>query len=77
MEEFSCFVLMALKEWSTAELSLKFLIKKGVSNDYVKYSDQFINLKKFLAGCRDNEEFCTLLAHQKWMKYFENSENVD
>jgi hypothetical protein len=50
--------------------------KKGVSNDDVKYSDQFINLKKFLAGCKDNEEFCILLAHQKWMKYFENSKNV-
>jgi hypothetical protein len=51
--------------------------KKGVSNNNVKYSDQFTNLKKFLAGCKDNEEFCTLLAHQKWMKHFENSKNVD
>jgi len=80
MEEFSCFMWRALNDisqWSTAELSLKFLIKKGVSNDDVKYSDQFTNLKKFLAGCKDNEEFCILLAHQKWMKYFENSRNVD
>jgi len=60
MEEFSCYMQMALNDtpqWSTAELSPMFLIKKkGVSND-VKYSDQFINLKKFLAGCKDNEEF--------------------
>jgi len=71
---------MALNDtpkWSTAELSLKFLIIKGVSNDDVKYSDQFINLKKLLAGCKDNEEFCILLAHHKWMKYFESSKNVD
>lgn len=25
----------------------------------------------------DNEEFCNLLAHLKWVKYFENSKNVD
>lgn len=34
--------------------------KKGISNDDVKYSDQFTNLKQFLAGCKDNEEFCIL-----------------
>jgi hypothetical protein len=81
MEEFSCFMWIALNDipqWSTAELSLKFLIKKkSISNDDITYSDQFTNLKKFLTGCKDNEEFCIILAHQKWMKYFENSKNVD
>lgn len=72
MEQFSCFMWMALndKPQCSAEVPLQFLINKGVSNDDVKHSDQFINLKKFLEGCKNNEEFCILLAHQKWMKYF-------
>ena len=70
MEQFSCFMWMALNDkpqWSSAEVPLQFLINKGVSNDDVKHSDQ---LKKFLEGCKNNEEFCILLACQKWMKYF-------
>jgi hypothetical protein len=80
MEQFSCFMWMALNdvpEWSSVELSVKFQINKGVSVDDVKCFDQFINLKKFLEGCSDNKEFCNLLAHQKWVKYFQNSKNVD
>jgi hypothetical protein len=80
MEEFSCFMWMALHDipqWSNVELSQKFLLNRGVSIDGVTYLDKFINLKKFLEGCEDNEEFCNLLAHQKWVKYFQNSKNVD
>ena len=43
----------------------------------LKCFDKFINLKKFLEGRNDNEEFFNLLAHLKWEKYFENSTNVD
>jgi hypothetical protein len=52
-------------------------MNKGVSIDDVKCFDQFINPQIFLDSCKDNEEFCNLLAHQKWMKYFQNSKNVD
>jgi hypothetical protein len=80
MEELSCFMWMALNDitqWNSVELSLKFLINKGVSIDDVKYFDQFINLKKFLECCKDSEEFFNLLAHQKSEKYFQNSKDVD
>jgi hypothetical protein len=80
MEEFSCFMWMALNDipqWSSVELPLKFLINKSVSIDDVKCFDHCINLKKFLEGCKDNKEFCNLLAHQKWVKYFKNSKNID
>jgi hypothetical protein len=66
-----------IPQWSDVELSLKFLINKGVSIDDVKCFDQFISLKKFLEGCKDNEGFCNLLAHEKWVKYFQDSKNVD
>jgi hypothetical protein len=80
IEQFSCFMWMALNDipqWSSVEPSLKVLINKGVSIDDVKCFDQFINLKKFLEGCRDNKDFCNLVAHQKWVNYFQNSKNVD
>jgi hypothetical protein len=80
MKELSCFMWLALNDisqCSNVNLSLEFLINKGVSIDDVKRFDQFINLKKFLEGYKDNEEFCNLLAHQKWVKYFQNSKNVD
>jgi hypothetical protein len=56
MEEF-CFMWMALNDipqCRTTELSLKFLINMCVSIDDVKCFDQFINLKKFLEGYKDN-----------------------
>ena len=59
----------------TVELSVKFLTNMGVSTDNVKYFEQFINPKKLPEGCKDHEEFCNLLAHQKWVKYFENSKD--
>jgi len=49
-----------IPQWSTVELSLKFLK---------------INPKLFPESYKDHEEFCNLLAHQKWVKYFEKSKN--
>jgi len=58
MEEFYCFVWMALNDipqLSTVKLSRKFIINKGVSIYDVKCFDKFINLKKLLEGRNDNE----------------------
>jgi hypothetical protein len=70
MEEFYCFVWLALNDipqLSTVKLPLKFLISKGVSIYDVKCFDKFIKLKKFLEGRNDNEELCNLLPHLKWV----------
>jgi hypothetical protein len=80
MEEFSCFMWTALKDipqWNSVQLSVRFPKNMGVSTDDGKRFDQFIDLQKFLEGYKGNEEFCNPLAHQKWVKYFQNSKNVD
>jgi hypothetical protein len=78
-EEFYYFKWKALNDipqWSSVELSLRFLVNKGVPIDDVKCFEQFNNPKKFPECCKDHEEFCNLLAHQKWEKNFEHSKNL-
>jgi hypothetical protein len=80
MEEFYCFVWMALidiPQLSIAKLFLKFIVNKSVYTYDEKCLDKFINLKKLLECRNDNEELCNLLPHLKWVNYFENSTYVD
>ena len=80
LDEFSCFTWMALgktPEWKEVESCVKFLLDKGVQIDDVKCFDQFSNLKKFTESLNGDQEFHSLLAHQKWTKYISQSKCVE
>ena len=55
------------------ELCIQFLINNGVPTDDVKCFDQHSQLKKCMEICLNDEESTTLIALQKWIRYFENS----
>ena len=59
------------------ESCVKFLVDKGVQIDDVKCFDQFSNLKKFTESLNTDQEFHSLLAHQKWIKYISQSKCVE
>ncbi|XP_070622768.1 uncharacterized protein [Erythrolamprus reginae] len=80
LQEFSCFAWMALSEtpsWSDVEACVTYLRVKGLEIDSMECFTQFSNLKKFVEGSRDDEEFQHLLSHEKWTKYFLNAKTVE
>lgn len=60
-----------IKYWNNVELSVQFLINKGVPVDDVKCFDQLSHVKKFSVV----NSLVSLSTHQKWTICFENSKN--
>jgi hypothetical protein len=77
LEDFSCFIWMTLNKspnWNDAEPHIQFLMNNGMQVDDVKCFDQ-VSREKSVASHLSDDEFTTLLAHQKWIRYSENSKN--
>ena len=73
LEEFSGFAWMALTDtlnWDEAQSAVLYLNEKSIQVDDSKCFDQFCNLKVFVEANHSDEDFQKLLAHEKWLKYF-------
>lgn len=84
LDEFSCFNWMKLDEvpeWTSVELTLKYVSSKGVELSFndSKGFDQFCNLKNFVAAklSDTDDEFKKLISSAKWLKFFENNNNSE
>jgi hypothetical protein len=63
-----------LPNWNDIEPPLQFLLDKGVPTDD-KVFWQKSTEKYFMEGHLSVEELMSVLAHQKWTRYFENKKN--
>ena len=69
-------VLSETPKWNNVEPCVKYLTDIGVQIDDEKCFDQLKNLKLLQKDAVVTTTY-KLLAHQKWTKYFKNSENIE
>lgn len=72
--EFQCFQWMNLKTkvlMEDVEISVKFLLDKGIIIDDAKCCDQLCNLNKFLE--QNKKDLENKSCNDKWVKYFEST----
>ena len=68
--------LERVPSWRDVESCLEYLIGQWVDVDDANCFDQICNLKQFVEGYLQDEEFIKPRTHKKWCKYFDQSKSI-